>query len=113
LNQDPLHATKWLLAIYAYDQFAHTNAHDDQIQKGRRVTAKHAKALEKAGVKSLNTPLEYLLDKIIAQDLVDKETGEILCATNTVISEEVLELLITNKVKKHGDLFQLQHLCQT
>jgi hypothetical protein len=28
-------------------------------EKGRRVTSKHVKTLEKAGVKSINTPLEY------------------------------------------------------
>jgi DNA-directed RNA polymerase subunit beta len=70
------------------------------VEKGRRITAKHAKILEKAGVKSINAPLEYLLDKVISQDLIDKETGEILFAANTVISEEVLEALSANKVKK-------------
>jgi DNA-directed RNA polymerase subunit beta len=41
-------------------------------EKGRRVTSKHVKTLEKAGVKSINTPLEYLLDKVISQDVIDK-----------------------------------------
>ncbi|RUM76235.1 MAG: DNA-directed RNA polymerase subunit beta, partial [Candidatus Thioglobus sp.] len=70
------------------------------VEKGRRITAKHTKMLEEAGVKSINAPLEYLLDKVISQDLIDKETGEILFAANTVISEEVLEVLSANKVKK-------------
>ncbi len=70
------------------------------VEKGRRITAKHTKMLEKAGVKSINAPLEYLLDKVISQDLVDKETGEILFAANTVITEEVIEILSVNKVKK-------------
>jgi len=70
------------------------------VEKGRRITAKHTKMLEKAGVKSINAPLEYLLDKVISQDLIDKETGEILFAANTVITEEVIESLGTNKVKK-------------
>ncbi len=70
------------------------------VEKGRRITAKHTKILEKEGVNSMNTPFEYLLDKVVSQDVVDKETGEILIATNTVINEEVLELIIANKVKK-------------
>jgi DNA-directed RNA polymerase subunit beta len=73
---------------------------DIVIEKGRRITAKHTKILEKAGVKSVNAPLEYLLDKVISQDLIDKETGEIMYATNTVISEEILELIVADKVKK-------------
>ncbi|VVH64907.1 DNA-directed RNA polymerase beta subunit (EC [uncultured Gammaproteobacteria bacterium] len=73
---------------------------DVVAEKGRRVTSKHVKTLEKAGVKSINTPLEYLLDKVISQDVIDKATGEILIAANTVVSEEVLELIIANKIKK-------------
>ena len=70
------------------------------VEKGRRITAKHTKLLEKSGVKSINAPLEFLVDKVISQDLIDKETGEILFAVNTVISEEVLEVISANKVKK-------------
>ncbi len=73
---------------------------DVVVEKGRRITAKHVKLLEKAGIKSINAPLEYLLDKVISVDIIDKDTGEILISANTVISEEVLELLNTNKVKK-------------
>ncbi|BBB23472.1 DNA-directed RNA polymerase subunit beta [Isorropodon fossajaponicum endosymbiont JTNG4] len=73
---------------------------DVVVEKGRRITAKHVKLLEKAGVKSINAPLEYLLDKVICADIIDKDTGEILISANTVISEEVSALLNTNKVKK-------------
>ncbi|MBA5249897.1 DNA-directed RNA polymerase beta subunit [hydrothermal vent metagenome] len=73
---------------------------DVVVETGRRITAKHTKILEKANIKSMNAPLTYLLDKVISQDVIDKETGEILIAANTVISEEVLELITTNKVKK-------------
>ncbi|NYT51979.1 MAG: DNA-directed RNA polymerase subunit beta [Candidatus Vesicomyosocius endoextente] len=70
------------------------------VEKGRRITAKHVKLLGKAGIKSINAPLEYLLDKVLCADIIDKDTGEILISANTVISEEILELLNTNKVKK-------------
>ncbi len=73
---------------------------DIVVKTGRRVTAKHTKLLEKAGAKLINAPLEYLLDKVIAQDIVDKTTGEVLIAINTLISEEVLETLSANKIKK-------------
>ena len=81
-------------------EFDITSGKDIVVEKGRRITAKHTKMLEKAGVKSINAPLEYLLEKVISQDLIDKETGEILFAANTVITEEVLEALSANKVKK-------------
>ncbi len=75
------------------------------IEKGRRITTKHTKILKKKGVKLVNAPFEYLLDKVISQDIIDKETGEILIATNTVISEEVLELITVNKVNKFKILY--------
>jgi DNA-directed RNA polymerase subunit beta len=73
---------------------------DVVVEKGRRITAKHVKLLEKVGIKSINAPLEYLLDKVISIDIIDKDTGEILIPANTVISEEVLKLLSTSKIKK-------------
>ena len=70
------------------------------VEKGRRITAKHTKILEAAKIKSVNMPLEYLLDKVISQDVIDKETGEIVLASNTIIGEEQLELIVSTKVKK-------------
>ena len=84
----------------AIAEFDITADKDVVVEKGRRITAKHTRILDKAGVKSINAPLEYLLDKVISQDLIDKETGEILIAANSVITEETLEALATNKVKK-------------
>ncbi|RUA03994.1 MAG: DNA-directed RNA polymerase subunit beta, partial [Gammaproteobacteria bacterium] len=73
---------------------------DVVVEKGRRITAKHTKILEAAKIKSVNMPLEYLLDKVISQDVIDKETGEIVLASNTIIGEEQLELIVSTKVKK-------------
>jgi len=73
---------------------------DVVIEKGRRITAKHTKILEKAKVKLVNAPLDYLLGKVISQDVIDKETGEILITANTAIDEEILDRVIANKVKK-------------
>ena len=44
------------------------------IQKGRRITAQHVKILEKAKSNSLTAPLDYLLGKVIASDVVDTDT---------------------------------------
>ena len=81
-------------------EFDIASGKDIIVEKGRRITAKHTKMLEKNGVKVINAPLDYLLDKVISQDLIDKETGEILLPANSVITEEVLELFASNKIKK-------------
>ena len=75
------------------------------VEKGRRITAKHTKLLEKAGVKVINAPLEYLLDKVLAIDIIDTDTGEILLPANTLLTEESLEVLSETKVKKIDILY--------
>jgi len=67
--------------------------------EGRRINAKHKKELEAAKVTSIHAPFEYLFGKVIANDIIDKETGEILFEANTEINEENLEKLQGAKVK--------------
>ena len=67
--------------------------------EGRRINAKHKKELEAAKVTSIHAPFEYLFGKVIANDIIDKETGEILFEANTEINEENLEKLQGANVK--------------
>jgi DNA-directed RNA polymerase subunit beta len=60
------------------------------IEEGRRVTARHIRQLEKAGIETLDVPEEYLVGKKIAIDLVNPATGELIADCN---SEVTLELL--------------------
>ena len=64
------------------------------VESGRRVTARHVRLLEDSGFKRLNIPREYMLDRVIASDVVDEESGEIIIPCNTVITEEVLEQML-------------------
>ena len=73
---------------------------DVVVEKGRRITAKHANMIENAGVNVISAPLDYLLGKVIASDVVDTDTGEILLSSNAVITEESIEVLTTTKIKK-------------
>ncbi|MFZ5532546.1 MAG: DNA-directed RNA polymerase subunit beta [Pseudomonadota bacterium] len=52
------------------------------VEEGRRVTARHIRELEKAGLDRLVVPAEYLVGKIAAHDVVDTETGELLVRAN-------------------------------
>ncbi len=75
------------------------------VESGRRVTQRHIKQLEKAGIKQLDVPLEFLHGKVLAHNIVDKETGELLAAANDEITEELLQTLIDHGVKKIETLF--------
>ena len=69
------------------------------VEEGRRITAKHVRELEKAGVKDLIVPLEYLEGKILAHDIVDTETGELLAAANAELTAEMVELIVGKGIK--------------
>ncbi|MGB5540698.1 MAG: DNA-directed RNA polymerase subunit beta, partial [Gammaproteobacteria bacterium] len=75
------------------------------VEEGRRVTARHIRDLDKAGVKSLVVPEEYLIGKIIARNIIDKETGEIIASANDEISKEILEKLVDSGVKELSTLY--------
>ncbi len=75
------------------------------VESGRRVTARHIRELEKAEVKSLDVPFDFLYGKTIAHDVVDQDTGELLASANDELTDELLESLIENGVKKIETLF--------
>ncbi|VAW78313.1 DNA-directed RNA polymerase beta subunit [hydrothermal vent metagenome] len=69
------------------------------VEEGRRITAKHIRELDKAGVKTLEVPSEYLIEKTLARTVINKETGEIIANANDEITEELIEALNTAGVK--------------
>ena len=75
------------------------------VESGRRVTQRHIRQLEKAGVKQLDCPLESLYGEVLAHHIVDKETGELLANANDEITEELLQTLIDKGIKKIKILF--------
>ncbi|CAL7959327.1 RNA polymerase subunit beta [Gammaproteobacteria bacterium] len=60
------------------------------VEQGRRISQRHVSLMQKAGIKTLSVPLEYLLDKVIAKPVIDKKTGEVLAAANTGITAELI-----------------------
>src|SRR5690606_1643174 len=75
------------------------------VEAGRRVTARHVKLLEQAGIASLEVPDEYVAGRILAHDVVDAKTGEILAEANTELTEEHFELFRKGGVESIGTLW--------
>src|SRR5690606_33962902 len=63
----------------------------------KRITARHVKQLEQSGIKALDVPDDYLLGRILAHDVVDKKTGELIMPANDELTDEHLA-----KLRKHG-----------
>ena len=64
------------------------------VEKERRITARHIREIEKANLKELVVPNEYLVGQVLAKDVVDTETGELIAEANSEITEALLEKLV-------------------
>jgi DNA-directed RNA polymerase subunit beta len=75
------------------------------VEEGRRITARHIRDLEKAKVTDLVVPRDYVLGKVLARDVVDEETGEIVVAANEALTEEKIAALIEKNIETVRVLF--------
>jgi len=60
------------------------------VEAGRRITVRHVKQIEKAGIKALDVPEDYVIAKILAHDVVDESTGELLAGANQELTVELV-----------------------
>ena len=59
------------------------NAKGDVIvEAGKRITARHVRELQKAKLEELKVADEYLVGKVLAKDVVNEGTGEVIAAAN-------------------------------
>ena len=63
------------------------------VKQGERITARHIRKIEGGKIKSLDIPKEALFGQVIAKDILDKSTGEIVVEATTIIDEETLPIL--------------------
>lgn len=61
------------------------------VEVGKKITARTVKQIKEAGVKAVVVTSEYLLGKVLAVGVVDKESGELVARTNEVLTEELIE----------------------
>ncbi len=75
------------------------------VKAGERIKQKHVRDLTKTGVASLVVPREYLVGKILAHDLADPETGELLASANDELTADKLEKIQTSRVAEFQTLY--------
>jgi DNA-directed RNA polymerase subunit beta len=75
------------------------------VEEGRRITARHIRKLEKAGINQLTVPRDYLTGRALARDIIDTDTGEVLYECNTEITEDVLDGLAKANVQEIETLY--------
>src|SRR5450830_673703 len=75
------------------------------VAKDKRITVKHIRDMEKAGISKITVPEEFLLGRALSTAIVDKETGEVVANANDEITEEVLGKLRDADISKINTLY--------
>ena len=63
------------------------------VAKDKRITVRHVRELEQAGLKQIIVPEEFFLGRALAANVIDTSTGEIIASANDEITDEVLARL--------------------
>ena len=63
------------------------------VEANKRITARHVRELEQAKMTSLKVEDDFLIGKVLAKDVFNQETGEVLVSANTEIDQVIIEAL--------------------
>lgn len=74
------------------------------VAKDKRINSKHVRDVEAAGIKQISVPEDYLLGRILAKNIVDASTGEVIANANDELTEDLLAKL------REGDVAAIQTL---
>jgi len=75
------------------------------VEEGRRITARHVRELAEAGIRQLEVPQDYLVGKILAHDVVDTDSGELIASANDEITGAMVEKMIELAVGEISTLY--------
>jgi len=85
-----------------------TRAHNDVldangktlVKKGKKFTKASVRKMNEAGLESIPAELEEIVGKVVAEDIFDENTGEVLCIANEALSEVKIQELIAVGIKE-------------
>jgi len=104
-------ATKAVMLLDPADLRGETLSFDIKMDKkliveaGKRITARHVRDMKKAGMSKIDVPREFLHDRILAKDIINKETGEIIAFANDIITADLLKVFDAVGIKQLQTLF--------
>ena len=75
------------------------------VKKGERISARHIRKIESTKIKHLEYEQNSMEGLVLAKDIVDKTTGEILIGCNSIIDEEILNTIQTLGLKEVKTLY--------
>ena len=75
------------------------------VEEGRRITSRHIRLMETAKLTTLKVSHDYLVGTSLASDIIDEETGEVLFACNTELTEEFVAEFIEQGVTEFQTIY--------
>ena len=63
------------------------------VAKDKRVTARHTRELEQSETTHISVPEDFLVGRVVARNIVDNDTGEIIAKANEELTEVLLKKL--------------------
>jgi DNA-directed RNA polymerase subunit beta len=69
------------------------------VEKDKRITARHVRQLEQSGTQFISVPEDFLVGRVLAKNIVDADTGEIIAKANDELTEALLKKLRAAGVK--------------
>src|SRR6187431_899451 len=75
------------------------------VEKDKRITARHVRQIEQSETQFISVPEDYLVGRVLARNVVDADTGEILAKANDELTDTVLKKLRAAGVKEIPALY--------
>jgi len=75
------------------------------VSKDKRITVKHVREMDAAALHKHAVSEEFLLGKVLAHNVIDKESGEILASANEEITETVLAKLVAAGIEQINTIY--------
>ena len=75
------------------------------VTRDKRINARNVREIENAGITHISVPEDYLLGRVLAKNIVDQDTGEVVAKANDELTEELLAKLRDAGIKDIQTLY--------
>ncbi|HEX8969817.1 MAG TPA: DNA-directed RNA polymerase subunit beta, partial [Chloroflexota bacterium] len=75
------------------------------VAKDKRITVRHIREMQEAGIDKLTVGEDFLVGRVLAQNIVDRDSGEIIANANDEITETLLGKLEAAGISKIHTLY--------
>jgi DNA-directed RNA polymerase subunit beta len=75
------------------------------VAKDKRITVRHIREMQEAGLDKLTVAEDFLIGRVLSNNIVDKDSGEIIANANDEITEAILSKLQAAGISKIHTLY--------